>query len=266
MNSKEVFAKGSKTYYNASKFFPKNTRKEVTTCYAFVRIVDDFVDDIPPKPKEFNKWDALWQQSWNGKKSNIQTIDNFVFLAKKKGFEKEWVTSFFKSMRFDLDNEICKNKQDSIDYMYGSAEVIGLMMAKILNLSKESLPYAGVLGRSMQYINFIRDIDEDNNLKRRYLPGSYSLNPKTIKQKNKFITQIRKEIQQYYVWEKKGSKGYKFISYAPRVAIMTASDMYKWTAHKIEKNPLVVFERKVKPSKTRILFTGLKNCIKAYFV
>ena len=57
-----------------------------------------------------------------------------------------------------------------IEYMHGSAEVVGLMMAKILDLPEKSYKYSQYLGRAMQYINFIRDIAEDLQLGRIYLP------------------------------------------------------------------------------------------------
>ena len=69
----------------------------------------------------------------------------------------------------DIKKKEYNSLEETLEYIYGSAEVIGFFMAKIIGLSDESLYYAGRLGRSMQYINFIRDIEEDNNLGRRYL-------------------------------------------------------------------------------------------------
>ena len=54
--------------------------------------------------------------------------------------------------------------EELIDYMYGSAEVVGLMMARIMGINREADFCARMLGRAMQYINFIRDIDEDGKL------------------------------------------------------------------------------------------------------
>ncbi len=73
-------------------------------------------------------------------------------------------------MEHDLSESSCETLEDVLTYIYGSAEVIGLFMARIMDLDEASFPYAAMLGRAMQYINFIRDIAEDNELGRRYLP------------------------------------------------------------------------------------------------
>jgi phytoene synthase len=262
--TEEVFARGSKTYYNASKFFPSKLRHEVTILYSFVRIVDDFVDTQPANAKAFLSWELLWQQAWKGQPSNIKEIDEFVHLAKKRRFKKEWIESFFASMRFDLEKHTCHSQKECEWYIHGSAEVIGLMMAHLMRVPKQAHNYAATLGKSMQYINFIRDIDEDRKMKRKYL--QLNMFPKTAKENAKFIEEVRSTLQQYTIWKEEAEKGFKFIPYTARVAVMTANDMYKWTAEQINKNPLRVFDKKIKPSKTRIHLAGIKNMVKALWI
>jgi phytoene synthase len=70
---------------------------------------------------------------------------------------------------------------------------------------------------------------------------------------------IRREINVYRVWQKRADDGFKFIPFRYRVPIKTASRLYGWTASEIEKNPSIVFDRKVKPSVARIIVTLVKS-------
>ncbi len=262
MKQEEVFQKGSKTYYNATKFFPKEKRKDITIFYGFVRYVDDLVDAIPPKKKEF---EAI-KKEYTTNKPKHPILKDFMNLEKKYGFEKKWIKAFFTSMGNDLKKKKYQTLEQTKKYIYGSAEVIGLCMAVILNLPEESQEYAKKLGAAMQLINMIRDIHEDNQLGRQYLPikemKEYGLESLTLKEEYKQLKKfISFQIQRYFIWQEEAEKGFKFIPKKYRVPIKTASDMYKWTAKEIEKHPLLVFEKKIKPSKLQVILTGLKNIV-----
>lgn len=265
----DIFKKGSTTYYYSSKFFPKPILKEVTQLYAFVRKADDFVDAIPQKKKEFYDFRKQFEDGLKGKKINSQVVKNFLILFNKKKFEKSWVDAFFNSMEMDLKKNKYKNMLELDEYLYGSSEVVGLMMIKILNLSKESEIAAKNLGKGMQYINFIRDLQEDLCLNRQYFPqsdflecGITSLDYKdTIKEPEKFCSCIRKQIIRYFDFVQKGEKGFKHIPYRYLVPIKTATDMYAWTAIKIFEDPFIIYQEKVKPPKKTIFLYGLINLI-----
>ena len=259
-----VFKKGSKTYYNASKFFPAQLRSEVTILYTFVRIVDDFVDVKPPEKKNFLLWKKEFQRAWSGKRTHIKEIAEFVTLAKKRTFKKEWIDSFFDSMEFDLNSKHCKTEKETRWYVHGSAEVIGLMMAQLMRVPKQAHSAASLLGRAMQYINFIRDVAEDKHLGRNYL--QLDMQPRTTVEKVHFAKRIQQCITQYKRWTQEAATEFRHIPYPARIAVMTASDMYLWTSKQIEKNPFIVFERKVKPKRIRILLAGMKNTVKALWI
>lgn len=266
---KRIAQKGSKTYFNSTLFFPKKIREEVFTLYSFVRVADNFVDKIPQDKNGFLKFQKDFNTAYISNASQNVVLQEFVLLMKRRKFKKEWVDAFLSAMRSDLNHKKCKTLSDTLLYMYGSAEVVGLMMAQLLNLSPKSHPYAKYLGRSMQYINFLRDIEEDNGLKRQYIPqeflkknGLLSLNKKVVAQNQEnFIKLMHTEIKRYLKWQKEAEKGYKYIPYRYLIPIKTASDMYNWTAHQMYNDPLRVYEQKIKPSKLRIYFTIFKNSI-----
>ncbi|NCB01469.1 MAG: phytoene/squalene synthase family protein [Spirochaetia bacterium] len=263
----EIFRNGSKTYYFSSRFFPKKVRHDVYILYGFVRVADNYVDAIPQKPEEFYTFRKMYEKALlTGEISGNYIIDSFIDLQKRKNFDVAWTTAFLDSMEHDLIKSTCDTLDETLTYIYGSAEVIGLFMAKIMDLDDEALPYAKMLGRAMQYINFIRDIQEDITLKRRYIPLTETsleeLNEKTaLKQKGEFISFLRREIGRYHSWQKEASKGYKFIPRRYRIPIMTAADMYCWTGSTIARDPFIVFEKRVKPSKVRIIRKGFAHML-----
>ena len=165
-----IFQQGSRTYFYSSLFFPTNVRRDVFKLYGFVRKADNFVDSVPQNVNGFFKFKRKYEQALTGKTTNDVVIDSFVDLMQRKNFEEKWIDAFFASMEMDLHKTSYETLEETLKYIYGSAEIIGLMMAKTMNLPDESLQHAKHLGRAMQYINFIRDIAEDLQYNRIYFP------------------------------------------------------------------------------------------------
>lgn len=262
-----IFKQGSKTYFNTSLFFPKKVREDVFILYSFVRIADNFVDTLPQQKKAFLQFKKDYLRKEKGARTDNFIINQFQELIQRKKIDKHWVHLFLKAMEMDLNKKKYATLNQTKEYMVGSAEVIGLMMAKILGLDPKSFPYARLLGRSMQYINFIRDINEDLTLGRIYLPQS-ELKKYKLKNLNKnYINQhseefkkfIQAQIKYYFGWVKEAEQGYRYIPKRYLIPIKTASDMYQWTAETIRKDPMIIYRKKVKPGKGRILLRILFN-------
>ncbi len=264
----DIFRKGSKTYFYSSLFFPKDVYREVQVLYAFVRTADDLVDG---RQANIDKFNLFWEKYWGNedKPSGDLIIDYFRQLVKKKKFEKDWICAFEKSMRMDFGKNKYTTLDETIEYMYGSAEVIGLMMCRIINIKNEAFPSARALGRSMQYANFMRDIDEDLGLGRVYFAeaemkkvGLKSLNHQDVLKNEKGFVQFINNQQKYYLeWLEEGRSGYQYLPKWALRAIKTAEEMYTWTVSEIATNPMVVYEKKVKPSIWKIISTGIKNSL-----
>jgi len=267
---KNIFKKGGKTYYYSSMFFPKDIRRDVSILYSFVRKADDYVDDIPQKTTEFYEFKRKYEDSLSsGKRSGNEVIDAFIDLMNRQGFEEEWIGAFLHSMELDIVKSKYETIEELKEYLYGSAEVIGLMMAKILELPEKSHRAARHLGRAMQYANFIRDIEEDIKLNRQYFPtedmGRFNLNSlelsETQSKEENFSLFINEQVSRFEEWQEIAENGFSYIPKRYLIPIKTASDMYKWTARGIRRRPYVVYKRKLKPSKTRIVINGLLNFI-----
>ena len=271
-NPEDIFRNGSTTYYYSTKLFPANIRKEVTQLYNFVRVADDYVDAVPQDTKGFLKFKEEYYSAISGKKTDNKIIADFIKLSEKRQFETEWVDAFLNSMEMDTTKSNYKNLDELNTYLYGSAEVIGLMMNRVMGLDESADESAQYLGKAMQFINFIRDIDEDLDLKRTYFPTedlkSFGLTGLTRgearRKPEQFNAFVRSQIHVYFRWQKRAELGFKFIPKKMRIAVKTASDMYLWTAKEIYKNPFIVYDLKIKPTWTKVLLNGIKNTIKVY--
>lgn len=269
-----IFKKGSRTYFYSTIFFPKTVKKDVFTLYSFLRKADDYVDSIPQDTESFYAFKDRYADAKSGNVTGDVVIDSFMELSNRKNFENKWVDAFLNSMEMDIYKSTYQNMEELMNYLYGSSEVVGLFMAKIMDLPPESFIAARHLGRAMQYINFIRDISEDIELGRVYFPqddleefGLENLeeNHTTIRRDN-FKGFIRKQLETYNLWQIEAEKGFKFIPYRYLISIKTASDMYKWTAREIERDPFIVYKKKVKPSTSKVVLNVFSNSLGLRFI
>lgn len=266
----DIFKRGSTTYYWASKFFPSDVRRDVFDLYSFVRLADDYVDQVPSDSDGFYRLRRMWLEAQKDimlstKKSPDDTPDeraikNIVRLQTERGIKKQWVDEFLNSIQSDIVFKRKETLEGALHYTHGSAEVVGLMMCKVMDLPLSAQETAGLQGRAMQWLNFIRDVEEDNQLGRQYFPAEdlQRFNLKDLSyetaqaQPEDFSAFIRFQIDRYRTWQKEAEEGYRYIPKRLLVPIRTAAKLYLWTSDQIEKDPLVVFRKKVRPSKLRI--------------
>ncbi|MDQ3008415.1 MAG: phytoene/squalene synthase family protein [bacterium] len=262
-----IFRQGSSTYYYSSIFFPHDIKEDVFILYAFVRQVDNLVDSIPQKTVELQQWRGDFDEAMANKPVANESVSLFADLCRRRGFDKKWVDAFFRAMEADTKKTKYATFAQLEAYMYGSAEVIGLMLANIIGLPIESHPTARLMGKSMQYINFIRDIEEDNKLGRQYIPQAFlarhqlnSLEHSNTKtHQANFTKLIEMEIKRYFEIKTEAAKGLKYLPKRCRIPVATASQMYDWTAKQILIDPFIVYSKAVKPSKSKVLLTILYN-------
>ena len=119
----------------------------------------------------------------------------------------------------------------------------------------------------MQFINFLRDIDEDNLLSRCYFPTE-DLKKFGLQHLTEANAQLRPaafsdfmlfELGRYQLWQAEADKGFKYIPRRLRIPLQTAVDMYNWTGRVIAEDPHVVFKDKIKPRKRRVLSRAILN-------
>ncbi|MGI9028250.1 MAG: phytoene/squalene synthase family protein [Candidatus Saccharimonadales bacterium] len=272
-----IFKNGSTTFFISSLFFPHSVRANVFDLYSFVRVADDYVDQVPADSDSFYRLRQLWTEAADNlnyitdksedDSTDERVVKNMVRVARKNKFDLAWVEAFLDAMQSDIKHTGYRTIEDTLGYMYGSAEVVGLMMARLMGLKPEAAQAAQLQGRAMQLINFIRDITEDIDLGRQYFPADElkrfnlpDLTHETATQRPQDFTKfIQFQLNRYDQWQHEAYQGYKYIPRRLRIPLQTATDMYKWTANEIHKDPLVIYEKKIKPSKMRVISRVLMN-------
>ena len=268
----EITKKGSKTFYTASLFFPKHIREQVFILYAYVRTIDDLIDSMPPQIALYESMKKRTLKALVGTSpAGDEIIDGFVSLVKKLKIRQDWIEAFYVSQEMDLTVSRYRTFDDLVDFTYGVAEVIGLMMSKIMALAPDSFKYAQLLGRSMQLLNIIRDIKEDYQMGRIYIPqndmerfdvSDFSL--KTKKNRENIAQLVRFEIKRFRIIHAEAVKGLSYIPPRFRIPIETASRLYSGIADRIENEPLSIFFQKVRPDMLSIASSVVVSYGKVY--
>ena len=174
---RQLNAKHGKTYYLATLLLPPEKRPYVHALYGFARYADEIVDDLASTLTNEEKAEQLnaWGQSFLDKFESGET-DDPVCLAvldtvRRWNIPREHFEAFLHSMTMDLTVTEYQTYEDLYEYVYGSAAVIGLQMVPILEPSDPAAySHATELGVAFQLANFIRDIGEDLERGRVYLP------------------------------------------------------------------------------------------------
>jgi 15-cis-phytoene synthase len=164
------------TYYWSTLVLPKIKQHHVHALYGFCRYADDIVDDLGPAPVEQRAaaladfGDRFFADLELGRSDDL-VLKAVVHTVKAFDIDVECFRRFLRSMTMDLTVTEYETWDDLRGYMDGSAAVIGEMMLPILEpLQPEALPHARDLGDAFQLTNFLRDIAEDLDRNRQYVP------------------------------------------------------------------------------------------------
>ena len=173
---RKLYAAHGKTYYLATLLLPAAKRPYVWALYGFARYADEFVDSLDsPDPQALLDWgatflDGLTARPASGRRRNPVSLA-MTHTMRRWHIARSHVEAFLESMRMDITVTGYATYADLERYMYGSASVIGLQMLPILEpVTPEAAPRARALGEAFQMSNFIRDVGEDLQRGRTYLP------------------------------------------------------------------------------------------------
>ncbi|AIJ23418.1 phytoene/squalene synthase family protein [Amycolatopsis methanolica] len=170
-------AEHGRTYYLATRLLTKAQRPAVHALYGFARFADDIVDSAPPGSDPARRLEALSAELFAGLdsgRSDDPVLAAVVDTAGRYGIRRDLFTAFLDSMRMDLTVTGYADRAALDRYVHGSAEVIGLQMLPVLGTvgeQAEAAPYAAALGKAFQLTNFLRDVAEDLDRGRVYLPA-----------------------------------------------------------------------------------------------
>ena len=248
MCSKSVTESYSTSFSLATKMLSKAIRQDIYNIYGFVRFADEIVDSFHEFNKEelLNNFEKELRYSITNKISLNPILNSFQKTLIKHDIDIKLVNSFLKSMRWDLDKKVYLNKQEFDEYIYGSADVVGLMCLKVFvdgdeEKYNELKPFAMSLGSAFQKVNFLRDLKADHeSLNRSYFPN---LNIDKFDEKSKQF--ILNEIDRDFT---NALKGILLLPSSARFGVYTAYKYYLKLLNKLRKtDPL-----KIKNSRIRV--------------
>ena len=238
----------STSFTLATKMLDSSIRQDIYNIYGFVRFADEIVDSFHNYDKKelLNLFEKDLKKSIEDKISLNPILNSFQKTIHNYQIDYELIDSFLNSMKLDLDKKKYLTKKEFDQYVYGSADVVGLMCLKVFvkgnkNQYDNLRPYAMSLGSAFQKVNFLRDLKADHDgLNRSYFPN---LNINEFDEPSKKI--ILDEIDKDF---KHALKGIFKLPSSARFGVYTAYKYYLKLLNKLRKtHPL-----KIKSSRIRV--------------
>ncbi len=257
--SKVITENYSTSFSYATSLLGKKQREAIYAIYGFVRFADEIVDTFHDWNKKLllDKFEKDLNDALSDGISMNPVLHSFQLVVKKYGISDEYIRAFLSSMRCDLSKKKYKSKLEADTYIYGSADVVGLMCLKVFcngdaELFQQLKHPAMKLGSAFQKVNFLRDFQNDiNNLGRSYFPN---ISEKKLTESSKKI--IIDEIEQDF---NEAFQGIKQLPDNSKVAVLVAYYYYIKLLAKLKKTPVSdIIQRRIRISNFRKLLLILK--------
>jgi len=239
------------TYYWSTLVLPPEKRPHVHALYGFARYADDIVDDLGPVPvveraqalASFGERFFADLTAGSSEDPVLKAVVNTVRILK---IDPDCFRRFLRSMTMDLSVERYETWEDLLQYMDGSAAVIGEMMLPVLEpMDPEALPHARDLGNAFQLTNFLRDVNEDLDRVRVYLPQEdvrrFGVRMEERRCTPEFVELMKFEIARCRELYDSADEGLAMLPTRSRKAITAARRLYSRILDKIEARNYDVF-------------------------
>ena len=270
-----------KTYYLATLLLPPAKRPFVHALYGFARYADEIVDDLASVLTKEEKAIAL--KRWgDGVLADIKSGNSkdhigsaLVDTVKRFNIPITYFEAFLHSMRMDLTITEYHSYEDLYEYVYGSAAVIGLQMVAIMGTTSttsitEVNAAAEKLGIAFQLANFIRDVGEDLDRGRVYLPVSelqaHGVTRNMLEERvltPEIRDALKEQIERVRRLQKEANAAIKLLSIESRACIEAASELYCGIVDEVEKIDYQIFTKRAKTSNLRRLKVALPAYLRA---
>jgi len=269
-----------KTYYLATLLLPKEKRPFVHALYGFARYADEIVDDlestlsIDEKASVLKSWGDTVLSDVRGGTSRDHIGRALVDTVIRFQIPIHYFEAFLASMTMDLSVAEYSTFTALHDYVYGSAAVIGLEMVPILGVRKDeelaANQAAEKLGIAFQLANFIRDVGEDLDRGRIYLPQdeleAHGVSPEMLRAK--VVTPEIKELLRFQIarvrtLQREAASGIQMLDPVSRPCIQAASELYCGIVDEVEKIDYQIFTHRAHTSTWRRIRVASNAYVKA---
>ena len=235
--SEKVTKTYSTSFSLATRLLSENIRKDIYNIYGFVRFADEIVDSFHDynKSELFNDFSIDLEKSLRNKIHLNPILNSFQHTFHKYKIDKDLVDAFMKSMRMDLTKKKYNTVEEYKEYIYGSADVVGLMCLKVFVQGNNELymklkSNAMKLGSAFQKVNFLRDLKADKeDLNRTYFPNT-KFDKLSELEKNEIINDIEDDF-------KMGLEGIKELPLDVKFGVFMAYRYYNQLLKKLKKTP-----------------------------
>jgi len=237
--SKIVTETYSTSFALATRMLAPSIRKDIYNIYGYVRFADEIVDSFHEYDKEelFNRFEAELDRSLEQRISLNPILNAFQHTYHQYQIPEHLVRAFMKSMRMDLNKNIYHSEDEFREYIYGSADVVGLMCLRVFvqgdNERYEALKESAMaLGSAFQKVNFLRDLKADYEyLNRCYFPHTNLMDLDELA-KERIVDDIKADFEMGY-------RGISQLPNAARFGVYTAYKYYYKLLQKLQNTPSV---------------------------
>lgn len=237
--SRKVTHSYSTSFSLATKMLAPVIRQDIYNIYGFVRFADEIVDSFHDYNKEqlFDRFSNALEESLHDKISLNPILNSFQHTVHRYQIDKELIDAFMLSMRLDLTKSVYRTEEEYKQYIYGSADVVGLMCLKVFvngdkEMFEELKDAAMSLGSAFQKVNFLRDLKADHEgLNRTYFPNT---NLAELNEVSKQV--IIQEIEEDF---RKGYEGILKLPVEAKFGVFMAYRYYRRLLKKLHRIPAV---------------------------
>ena len=227
----------STSFSSAVKMLAPTIRQDIYNIYGFVRFADEIVDTFHDYDKEvlFSQFENDLALALSQKISLNPILNSFQHTVHKYNIPNELIDAFMKSMKLDLFKTKYTTVEEYNEYIYGSADVVGLMCLKVFvngnNEKYEELKHSAMrLGSAFQKVNFLRDLKADfEDLSRTYFPNT-DLTKLTESSKKEIIDDIENDFKLAY-------EGILRLPIEAKFGVYTAYRYYKRLLTRLKATP-----------------------------
>ena len=235
--SKLVTESYSTSFSLATRMLSNEIRQDIYNIYGFVRFADEIVDSFHTfnKPVLFKRFEQALDEALLDKISLNPILNSFQETVHRYNIDREYIDAFMQSMAWDLSKKVYESEKEYKQYIYGSADVVGLMCLKVFVKGDQSLfdslkESAMGLGSAFQKVNFLRDLKADfDHLERTYFPN-VDMNRFDETSKQLIITEIEADF-------KKGLSGIFKLPDDAKFGVYTAYTYYMRLLKKLKHTP-----------------------------
>jgi phytoene/squalene synthetase len=226
----------SSSFYLSTLLLEPNVRAAIHGVYGFVRYADEIVDTFHEYDKRYllDKFESDLKEAIEHKVSLNPVLDAFQLTVNNYSIPYQYINSFLQSMRSDIDKNVYRSANETAEYIYGSANVVGLMCLKVFcfhypaKLFDELVKPAEMLGSAFQKVNFLRDLKSDTEELNRLYFSNFDKYNFTEQSKMELIHEIENEFDIAY-------GGIKRLPGRSKLAVLTAYKYYRSLLRKMKR-------------------------------